>query len=77
MVKITICPTCGSNKIKRVRCDWTGQARGQAYTVPNLEYWDCPDCDEKIFDVEAMRKIQAYSPTYANKHRTLTRQKAA
>ena len=77
MVKITICPTCGSDKIKKVRRNWTSKAQGQTYTVPNLEYYECPDCDERIFGVEAMRKIQAHSPTYAKKQARMSKAKAA
>ena len=77
MLKITICPTCGSDKIKKVRRNWTGKAQGRTYTVPNLEYYACPDCDEEVYDPVAMRKIQAYSPTYAKKHARMSKAKAA
>ena len=65
MVEITLCPSCGSKKIKRLRCDWTGEFQGQSYTVPDLEFYDCPDCGEKVYDREAMRRIQAQSPAFA------------
>ena len=77
MIRITICPTCGSDKIKKVRRNWTGNAQGHPYTVPNLEYYACPDCGEEAYDPEAMRKIQAYSPAYAKKQVRIARQKAA
>jgi hypothetical protein len=35
--------------------------------VPNLEFEECPDCGERLFDHAAMQKIEAYSPAY--KHR--------
>ena len=65
MLKITICPTCGSDKIKKVRRNWTSKKR--TYVVPNLEYYECPDCNEKVFDREAMQKIESYSPIFAKK----------
>ncbi len=68
MIKITECPTCGSKKIKRVRGNWTSEYQGQKYTVPNLEYYECPDCEEKIYDPQAMRKIEEYCPAYAKSH---------
>lgn len=67
ILKITICPTCGSDKIAAVRRDLTKTVHGQNYTVPDLEFHECPDCGEKIYDRDAMRKIEAYSPSYANK----------
>ena len=65
MFKITICPSCGSNKIKRVRKNWIGEFKGQTYTVPNLDFHVCEDCGEKIYDREAMRKIETHSPAFA------------
>jgi YgiT-type zinc finger domain-containing protein len=69
MLKITHCPTCGSRKIKRVRRDWTDEAAGERYTVPNLEFYDCPSCGEKLYDREAMREIEAHSPVLREKTR--------
>ncbi|HMF20339.1 MAG TPA: YgiT-type zinc finger protein [Gemmataceae bacterium] len=65
MMKITVCPNCGSNKIKQVRKTWTGKFKGKSYKVPNLEFHECPVCGEKIYDREAMRKIEACSPAFA------------
>ena len=72
MLNITICPSCGSKKIKMVRRDWTGKFKGKEYTVPNLEYYECPDCGEKVYTREAMRQIEAYSPAF---NRTVSRRK--
>jgi len=65
MLKITKCPTCGSDKIKRVRRGWKDTFEGQTYVVPDLQFWKCPDCGEELYDREAMRKIEARSPAYA------------
>lgn len=62
ILKITRCPTCGSRKIKLVRRDWTDEVAGKRYTVPNLDFYECPNCGEKLYDQEAMRKIEAHSP---------------
>jgi YgiT-type zinc finger domain-containing protein len=67
MIKITICPTCGSDKIKKARRNWTGKAQGKTYNVPNLEYYECPDCGEKVYDREAMRKIEERSPVFSKR----------
>ncbi len=67
MLKITICPTCGSDKIKLVKRDWTSQYRGQSYTVLGLEYYECADCNEKVYDRQAIQRMQKYSPAFAKK----------
>lgn len=67
-IKITQCPTCGSDKIQKICENCTREFRGKKYTVPDLEYYCCPDCGEKLFDREAIRKIEAYSPAYAKRH---------
>jgi len=74
MIKITFCPTCGSKKIKKVRRNLTRNFLGQTYVVPDLEFHECPDCGERLYDAQAMRKIEAHSPAFS-KHRA--RKKAA
>ena len=64
LIKIKTCPTCGSNRIKLVHRNWRGEHKGHAYSVRALEYYECPDCGEKIYDREAMRKIEACSPAF-------------
>ena len=68
MKKITTCPSCGSEKIKKVKKNWKGEFQGRTYTVPALEYHECPSCGEKIYDREAMRKIESHSPAFAKEH---------
>ncbi|MEW6686143.1 MAG: type II toxin-antitoxin system MqsA family antitoxin [Candidatus Edwardsbacteria bacterium] len=68
MLHITLCPSCGSDKLKRVRRNVSGEYHGQSYSVPSLEFYECPACGEKIYDREAMRKIEAYSPAYSKAH---------
>lgn len=66
-LNITHCPTCGSEQIKSVCRDWTGTYRGQTYVVPALAFYECPVCGERVFEREALRKIQAYSPAFAKR----------
>jgi YgiT-type zinc finger domain-containing protein len=61
---IKTCPTCGSDRIKRVVRDVTRKYKGQTYTVPKVGFYDCPNCGEKVYDHEAMLKIRTYSPAY-------------
>lgn len=64
MFMIKSCPSCGSNKIKRVRRDWSAESGPTAYVVPDLEYLECPVCGERVYGPDAMRKIEAYSPAF-------------
>ena len=64
-IQIKTCPTCGSSRIKWVRRNWRDSFQGKPYMVPNLEFYECPDCGERIYDRDAMRKIEAHSPAYA------------
>ncbi len=61
---IKSCPTCGSDKIKRVVRNVTRKYKSQTYIVPKVGLYDCPNCGEKVYDHEAMLKIRAYSPAY-------------
>jgi YgiT-type zinc finger domain-containing protein len=65
---ITICPSCGSPKIKKVRRNWSGKHQGRSYTVASLEFYECPACGEKVYDREAMRRIEEHSPSFAKAH---------
>ena len=70
-LQIKTCPTCGSDKIKRVVRDLIRKYKGQAYIVPMVELYDCPNCGEKVYDHEAMLKIESHSPAY-RKTRSVT-----
>jgi len=64
VLQITVCPSCGSTEIEKVCRDWSGEYAGRPYTVPSLEFYECSACGEKIYDRQAMRKIQQYSPAF-------------
>ena len=66
---IKTCPTCGSSEIKRVRGDWKGRANGRTYMVPDLEYYECPNCGEKVYPPQAMRRIEANSPVFRQRRK--------
>ncbi len=67
-LQITVCPSCGSTRIKKVCRDWSGEFDGRTYTVPSLEFYECPACGEKVYDRQAMRQIQQHSPAFARTH---------
>jgi YgiT-type zinc finger domain-containing protein len=69
-LKITRCPTCESTRIRRVRKSLRRTWKDQAYVVPNVEFEECPDCGERLFLHDAMRKIETYSPAYTKQHAT-------
>ena len=66
--KITRCPSCGSRNVKKVRRNWAGSFKGKTYMVPSLQYYECSDCAEKVYDREAMREIEAHSPAFERIH---------
>lgn len=72
-LNITRCPTCGSDQIKQVCRDWTGAHKGQTYIVPELTFYECPVCGERVFEREALAKIQTYSPAFAKRPPTVSR----
>jgi len=57
--------------MEMVRRDWTGVVAGQAYTVPDLEFYECPGCDEKVFDTHALQRIEAASPVHGASSRRI------
>jgi YgiT-type zinc finger domain-containing protein len=58
------CPNCGSDRITKALRNWSGEFRGKTYLVEGLEFYECPVCGERVFDREAMRKIEAHSPAF-------------
>lgn len=70
---ITRCPTCGSAKIHRVRKTVTRTHAGRTYVVPDLTFWECPACGERVYDRAAMRQIEAHSPAYLKTRRASAR----
>ncbi len=61
---ISTCPSCGSSAIRKIRRNWRGTYQGKTFTVTALEYFDCPNCHEKVYPPQAMRRIQEHSPAY-------------
>ena len=68
-LKIKTCPTCGSAGIKEMKKDWKGECQGKTYTVPSLSFYECPDCGERLYDRDAMHRIEEKSPALGKAHR--------
>jgi ribosomal protein L37E len=62
---VSACPTCGSTRTRMVRGNWSGAFKQKHYVVNDLRYFHCPRCGEKVYDPEAMRRIQAVSPAFS------------
>ena len=67
-LKIKTCPTCGSAGIKKMKKDWKGEYQGKTYTVPSLSFYECPDCGERLYDRDAMHRIEEKSPALGKAH---------
>jgi len=35
--------------------------QGRSYSAPGVEFYECPDCGEQIYDPTAMRQIEQHS----------------
>jgi YgiT-type zinc finger domain-containing protein len=66
-IEITICPTCGSDRIQKARREQIRDFDGEVYTVPDLEFYECPNCGERVYDPQAIQKIEACSPSFARR----------
>jgi len=62
---LTHCPTCGSGSIRKVQRTVRRIANGIEYTVRSLRFYECPDCGEKVYDRQTLRRIQEASPAYS------------
>jgi YgiT-type zinc finger domain-containing protein len=60
-LNLTTCPTCGSKNIQAVRKAVSGSRQGKSYSAPDVEFYECPDCGERVYDSQAIRKIEKHS----------------
>ena len=71
-IRIDECPTCGSAKIKLVTRTLHREFKGEKYSVPDLTFYECPACGERLYDLDAMAKIEEFSPAYRKNRRKRT-----
>jgi YgiT-type zinc finger domain-containing protein len=60
-LKLSVCPTCGKKNLKQVRKTVSGMRDGKQYSVPAVEFYECADCGERVYDPMAMRQIEQRS----------------
>jgi YgiT-type zinc finger domain-containing protein len=60
-LKLTVCPNCGNKNLKKVRKTVTGTRQGKRYSAAQVEFYECPDCGERIYDPAAIRQIEEHS----------------
>jgi len=60
MPTIKQCPTCGSDRIRKVCKDVRRTLHGRLVIVPKVAFYECPACDERVYGPEAMRRIESY-----------------
>ena len=52
------CPTCGGRRVRRQTVTVKATVRGKTAEISGLELEVCPDCGEKLFDIEASRRME-------------------
>lgn len=60
-IKLAVCPNCYGKNLKKVRRTVSGTRQGKGYSVPGVEFYECPDCGERTYDPVAMRQIEQHS----------------
>lgn len=56
-------------RTRRDRRDRIGKFHNRSYTVPGLEFYECPKCGERVYDRAAMRRIESRSPAYGGRRK--------
>ncbi len=54
------CPVCDSRKIRRVDGMVERKIQRKIIRVPEVTYWLCEHCGEKIFFPESLRQMRSY-----------------
>ena len=60
-LKLSVCPNCGNKNLRKVRKAVTGTRQGKRYSAPAVEFYECPDCGERVYDPAAIRQIEQHS----------------
>lgn len=60
-LKLNVCPNCGNKNLKKVRKTVSGTRQGKRYSAPAVEFYECSECGERIYDPAAIRRIEQHS----------------
>ena len=71
-LKLTVCPNCGNKNLQKVRKAVTGTRQGKRYSAPAVEFYECPDCGERVYDPAAIRQLEQHSQV-SSKHKSARR----
>jgi len=66
-MNISICPTCGSRRIKKTRGFLNVHVKGKTVRIPDIESHQCEKCGETLTDIENERRIDAFFSRRARK----------
>ncbi|HPN29823.1 MAG TPA: hypothetical protein PKY81_02585 [bacterium] len=55
-IEMDFCPICYSENIKKC----CGEFQRNNIVIPYLEWYYCPDCKEKFYDINAASAIEDY-----------------
>ncbi len=59
-MNLTECPTCGSKSIKSVKGIIKRCVQRKDINIPNVTYWHCSECKEKIFSPDTMKSMEDF-----------------
>jgi len=59
-MNISICPTCGSRRIKKITGFLDVHVKGKTVRVPDIESHRCEKCGETLTDIENERRIDTF-----------------
>jgi len=71
-LKLTVCPNCGNKNLKKVRKAVTGTRQGKRYSAPAVEFYECHECGERVYDPAAIRQLEQHSHV-SSKHKSARR----
>lgn len=59
-MRIAICPSCDSPKIRKMTGTVRRHVNGEECRVPTVTYWKCDACGEEVYPPASVRKMSAH-----------------
>jgi YgiT-type zinc finger domain-containing protein len=60
------CPICDSHRIKRTKGMVERKIHRKVIRIPQVIYWVCENCGEKIFFPDALQQMRTYVEQHAD-----------